>query len=312
MLLKNINSLIETAPFTIRSAGPTIGAEISDIDLAEPLEKPVFDALYATLMQYKVIFFRNQKMTAEQHVAFGKQFGGLEVHPFRPDLPDIPEMVVLDNHKDNPVLSTDIWHADTTFREDPTRFSILRCIVKPEFGGDTLWADMAAAYGNLSKPVKDMITGLEALHDFKNFSLIYSDQEDGHEKLMKMRKLYPQPTHPVVRTHPDTGERVLYVNPQFTIRILNMSVQESDAILGLLYQQSKTPEYQFRLDWEPDTLCMWDNAVVQHYASNDYWPNRRLMERVAVSGEKPYFDADTRPVLESRGITRAHAYEGLH
>jgi len=311
-IAENSEELLRNAPFTIRRAGPTIGAEISDIDLGKPLDQVTFDALYAALITYKVIYFRNQKITARQQVAFGNQFGDLEVHPFRPDLPDIPEMVVLDNDRDNKVLSTDIWHADTTFREGPTRFSILRCVIMPELGGDTLWADMTATYQGLSKPVKDMITGLDALHDFKNFSFLYGNDEEGQKKLMEMRKLYPQPTHPVVRTHPDTLEKVLYVNPQFTVRILDMSVQESDAILGLLYQQSKTPEYQFRLSWEPDTICMWDNASTQHYASNDYWPNRRRMERVAVIGEKPYFEADASPVHETSGITRAHAYEGLH
>ncbi|MGY8790504.1 MAG: TauD/TfdA dioxygenase family protein [Pseudomonadales bacterium] len=312
MQAEDIKPLINNAPFTVTPAGPTIGAEISGINLAEPLGQAAFDALYATLMEYKVIYFHNQKMTADQQVAFGKRFGELEVHPFRPDLPNIPEMIVLDNHKDNPVLSTDIWHADTTFREEPTRFSILRCMIKPEFGGDTLWADMVSAYECLSTPVKEMITGLEALHDFKNFSLLYADDEEGQQKLLKMRKLYPRPTHPVVRTHPDTRERVLYVNPQFTIRMLGMSVKESDAILNLLYEQSKTPEYQFRLHWEPDTLCMWDNAGVQHYASNDYWPHRRRMERVAVIGEKPYFDPDAKPASDPKSVTRAHAYEGLH
>ncbi len=298
--------------FEIVPVGASIGAEIKGIDLATPLDGAVFGALYAALVEHKVIFFRNQHLTAEQHVAFGRLFGDLETHPFRPDKPGLPEIVVLDNHKDNPVLSTDIWHADTTFRECPTKFSILHCLEVPPRGGDTLWADMIAAHNGLSAPVKGLIAGLEAIHDFKNFRLLYGDDDEGRDKLREMERKYPKPRHPVVSTHPDTGERVLYVNPQFTLRIDGMSVRESDGILSILYDQAKTPEYQFRLNWEPGTVAMWDNRSTQHYASNDYYPARRLMERVAVIGEKPYFDPDATPARQTSSIARVHAYDGLH
>lgn len=300
------------APFTITPAGRTLGAEIGGLDLSQPLDPAAFAALYAALIEHKLIYFRDQDMTPEQQVAFGRQFGELETHPFRPDRPGIPELVVLDNHRDNPVLSTDIWHADTTFREGPTKFSILRCLEVPERGGDTLWADMVAAYEGLSPRFREFIAGLEAIHDFKNFSLLYGDDDEGQDKLAEMRKKYPKPAHPVVRTHPDTGERVLYVNPQFTVRIKGLSVKESDAILSVLYEQAKTPEYQFRLSWRPGTVAVWDNRSTQHYASNDYWPERRHMERVAVVGEKPYFDPQAKPAPKTEKIRRVHAYEGLH
>lgn len=312
MLATDSLTLIANAAFKVKPVGITIGAEISDIDLAKPLDPKTFSALYAALIEYKVIYFRNQDITPEQQIAFGRHFGKLEVHPFRPEREGIPELVVLDNHKDNPVLSTDIWHSDTGFREVPTRFSILRCLQIPERGGDTLWADMVAAYEGLSAPIKKLITGLEALHDFKNFKLLYGDDDEDYEKLREMQKQYPNPKHPVVRTHPDTSQRVLYVNPQFTVRILGMSVQESNGILGILYEQSKTPEYQFRLNWEPDTLAMWDNASTQHYASNDYMPARRHMERVAVIGDKPFFDPAASPKQLPKTVIRTHAHEGLH
>ena len=180
-----------------------------------------FAALEAALVEHKVVFLRDQHLTTAEHVAFGRRFGELEVHPFRPE-GEFPEIMVLDNHKDNPVLSTDVWHSDTTFRECPTRYSILRCLQIPAVGGDTLWADMCAAYDGLSDTMKGLIDGLEAIHDFQNFRRLFTRSEADQAKLRRMEELYPNPTHPVVRTHPMTGRRILFVNPQFTIRIKGM------------------------------------------------------------------------------------------
>ncbi len=271
----------------IEPIGPTIGAEIHNLDLKEPLDDTTFAALEAALAEYKVVYLRDQFLTTAQHVAFGKRFGELEVHPFRPE-GEFPEIMVLDNHKDNPVLSTDVWHSDTTFRECPTRFSILRCLEMPSVGGDTLWADMCAAYDGLSEAMKGFIDGLEAVHDFQNFRVLFTRSDEDQAKLRKMEELYPNPTHPVVRTHPVTGRKVLYVNPQFTLRIKGMKADESRALLNLLYEQAHVPEYQFRLRWKAGTIAIWDNASTQHYAANDYYPNRRHMERVAVIGDRPF------------------------
>ncbi len=274
-------------PFTIEPIGPTIGAEIHGLDLGKPLDGPTFAALEAALVEHKVVFLRDQHLTTAEHVAFGRRFGELEVHPFRPE-GEFPEIMVLDNHKDNPVLSTDVWHSDTTFRECPTRYSILRCLQIPAVGGDTLWADMCAAYDGLSDTMKSLIDGLEAIHDFQNFRRLFTRSEADQAKLQRMEELYPNPTHPVVRTHPMTGRRILFVNPQFTIRIKGMKEGESRALLEFLYTQAQVPEYQFRLRWQPGTIVLWDNTSTQHYAANDYYPNRRHMERVAVIGDKPF------------------------
>ena len=305
--LKAVKNSIEVV-----QVGASMGAEIKGLDLAVPLDLDTAAAVRRALVEHKVIFFRDQDITPAQQVAFGRHFGELETHPFSPDMPGVPEIVVLDNNKDNPVLSTDIWHADTTFRQAPTQFSILLCRVAPERGGDTLWANMVAAYEGLSDPVKNMIAGLEAIHDFKNFRKLFADDEESRARLHEMERKYPNPLHPVVRTHPDTGERALYVNPQFTVRIKGLSVRESDGILGILYEQAKTPEYQFRLTWEPGTLAVWDNRSTQHYASNDYYPSRRRMERVATLGERPYFDPKAKPKSKSPPVLRVHAHEGLH
>jgi taurine dioxygenase len=278
------------APFTVEPIGPTIGAEIHGLDLRQPMDDAAFAALESALVTHKVIVLRDQKLTTAEHVAFGRRFGELEVHPFRPE-GEFPEIMVFDNHKDNPVLSTDVWHCDTTFRECPTKYSILRCLQIPAAGGDTLWADMCAAYDGLSAALKKMIDGLEAVHDFKNFRVLYGTDPDSQAKLRRMEELYPNPTHPVVRSHPVTGRKILFVNPQFTLHIKGLNEDESRALLDLLYQQAKVPEYQFRLRWFPGTVVLWDNASTQHYAANDYYPNRRHMERVAVKGDRPFYRA---------------------
>ena len=276
-----------TIAFDIEPIGPTIGAEIHGLDLSQQIDRVTADELEAALVEHKVIYARDQHISTAQHVAFGRMFGELEIHPFRPE-GDFPEIMVLDNHKDNPVLSTDVWHSDTTFRECPTKYSVLRCLEIPRVGGDTLWADMCAAYDGLSPAVKDMLDVLDAVHDFKNFRALFGDSEKDRDKLRQMEDRYPNPTHPVVRTHPVNGKKALFVNPQFTLRINGLSAMESNALLQLLYEQAHVPEYQFRLRWKPGTIVLWDNPSTQHYAANDYYPNRRHMERVAVTGDKPY------------------------
>jgi taurine dioxygenase len=276
----------DAASFTVEPIGPTIGAEIHGLDLKQPLTEADFAALEAALIEHKVICLGDQNLTTAEHVALGKRFGELEVHPFRPE-GAFPEIMVLDNHKDNPVLSTDVWHSDTTFRECPTKYSILRCLEMPAVGGDTLWADMCAAYDRLSPAIKTLIDGLEAVHDFRNFRVLFGKDAEGRARLARMEELYPNPTHPVVRTHPVNGRKILYVNPQFTLFIKGMRERESRALLELLFEQAHIPEVQFRLRWKPGMVVLWDNASTQHYAANDYYPNRRHMERVAVIGDRP-------------------------
>ena len=274
-------------PFEIEPIGPGIGAEIRGLDLLRPLEPSVLRAFEAALIAHKVVFLRDQHMTSAQHVALGRQFGELEVHPFRPQ-GEYPELMVLDNHEGNPVLSTDVWHSDTTFRECPTRYSILRCLQIPPTGGDTLWADMCAAYDGLSSSIRRLIDGLSAVHDFRNFRALFRHTDEDRQRLRRMEELFPNPVHPVARTHPATGRKALFVNAQFTVRIPELNDDESESLLKLLYSQAQVPEYQFRLRWKPGTIAFWDNASTQHYAANDYYPNRRLMERVAVIGDRPF------------------------
>jgi len=274
------------APFQVRRLAASLGAEILGVDLKAPMDDDAFRAFEAALIEHKVLAVRDQFLTTEQHVAFSRRFGELEVHPMRPQ-GQFPEILVLDNHKDNPVLSTDVWHSDTTFRKNPTKYTILRCEIMPELGGDTLWANMEAAYDGLSDTFRTMITGLRAVHDFQNFRVLFKNTEEDRIKLHRMEDMFPNPSHPVVRTHPVTGRKSIYVNPQFTLRIEGLEPAESRAILDVLFAQARVPEYQFRIRWTPGTIVFWDNRSTQHYAANDYYPQRRRMERTAVVGDVP-------------------------
>ncbi len=274
------------APFQVRRLGASLGAEILGVDLKAPMDDDAFAAFEAALVEHKVLAVRDQFLTTEQHVAFSRRFGELEVHPMRPQ-GQFPEILVLDNHKDNPVLSTDVWHSDTTFRKTPTKYTILRCEIMPEFGGDTLWANMEAAYDGLSDTFRTMISGLRAVHDFQNFRVLFKNTEEDRIKLHRMEDMFPNPSHPVARTHPVTGRKSIYVNPQFTLRVEGLEPAESRAILDVLFAQARVPEYQFRIRWTPGTIVFWDNRSTQHYAANDYYPQRRRMERTAVVGDVP-------------------------
>jgi taurine dioxygenase len=275
------------APFEVERMGARLGAEIRGIDLSKEWEPATFKAFEAALVEHKVVYLRDQQLTTAQHVAMSRPFGDLEVHPMRPQ-GEFPEILVLDNHKDNPVLSTDVWHSDTTFRKCPTKYTILRCQIMPKVGGDTLWANMEAAYEGLSASFRKMIDGLRAVHDFQNFRVLFKKTEEDQAKLRRMEELFPNPSHPVVRTHPVSGRKCIFVNPQFTLRIEGLEPDESRALLGVLYEQAHVPEYQFRLRWEPGTIVFWDNRSTQHYAANDYYPERRRMERTAVGGDEPF------------------------
>ena len=278
------------SPIEVLPAEPTIGAEIRGADLALPLDDAAVAAIHDTLMDRKVIFFRDQNITPEQHLAFGRRFGEVSVHPFVPHLEHLPEVIVLDNHRDNPVFSTDIWHSDETFREEPPMGSILRCVTIPPVGGDTMWADMCAAHDGLSDRMQSFLSGLEAIHDFKNFRHKFDHMapRERHAKLAEMEIELPNPAHPVIRTHPVTGRKAVFVNEQFTIAIKDMRKDESKALLEFLFTLPRIPEYQFRFRWEPDSIVFWDNPSTQHYAANDYYPVRRTMQRVTIKGGRPF------------------------
>jgi taurine dioxygenase len=264
-----------------------IGAEVRGADLSR-LDDAAFRILHDALVRYEVIVLREQRITLEDQMAFGARFGPLSVHPFSPNMPDKPEVIVLDYSEDHPASRTDIWHADETFRDNPPMGTMLRARVVPERGGDTCFASMTAAYRGLSERMKAHLHGLEALHDFKPFRTLFDNSPAHRRRLRELEDEFPNPWHPVVRVHPVSGRRAIYVNPQFTVRIRDLKDDESQALLNFLYAQASVPEYQLRVKWQPDTVVMWDNRSVQHYAPHDYYPQRRTMGRVTITGDKPF------------------------
>jgi taurine dioxygenase len=258
-------------------------------DPTRPLTPAEVAAIETALIDHEVVVFRGlEHITVDDQVRFASHFGELTVHPFSPNMADRPEVIVLDNHKDNPPRLTDVWHSDETFRDEPPLGTLLLCRITPEIGGDTLFASMTCAYEGLSDRMQRHIDGLEAVHDFKPFRTLFGGDPAQRAKLREMEDSYPNPTHPVVRLHPVSGRRILNVNPQFTLRIVGMGQAESDALLNFLYAQALVPDYQLRVRWEPGQMAFWDNRATQHYAVHDYWPQRRRMERVTLKGDRPF------------------------
>ena len=268
--------------FDVTQLGSTLGAEISGIDLTTDLSDDVISELHRALDNYKVIFFRKQPLTSEQHVSFAKRFGELEIHPFIPSNTGVPELVRFEKTAEVAGYENS-WHHDVTWRESPSLGAILHGIEVPPVGGDTLFSDMGAAYDGLPDEVKEQIDGLTAEHDFmKSFG--HTIPEDRKEET---RKQFPLVEHPVVITHDRTGRKLLYVNRNFVNRIIGLPDDESAALINYLSDQAATVEYQVRFRWEADSIAFWDNRAVQHYASSDYWPQRRVMERASIIGSRP-------------------------
>jgi alpha-ketoglutarate-dependent sulfate ester dioxygenase len=268
--------------FDVRPLAATIGAEIVGVDLAAPLPDAVVDEVRRALHEYKVIFFRAQPLSAAEHVAFARRFGDLEIHPFIPSNTGQPELVRFEKSAEAAGYENS-WHHDVTWRAEPSMGAVLHALSVPELGGDTLFADMYAAYEGLDDEAKARIDGLDAVHDYvRSFGRLVAP-----EQREETRARYPQVTHPVVCRHAATGRRHLYVNRNFVDHIVGLDPDESVDLMDLLCRQADYPEYQCRFHWEPDSVAFWDNRAVQHYASSDYWPAVRVMERASIVGTRP-------------------------
>ena len=279
-------ALIEQ-PLEAHCLTPTIGAEVEGIDLAERLGDGVIDWLSERLVEHKVLFFREQRISVEQHIAFARRFGELEVHPFSPSHRDHPEVILLRNDREHPPY-INVWHSDVTWRKAPSLGSILRARKVPAVGGDTLFANMEAAYDGLDEGLKERLEGLTAVHDNENFLAGMKAAGASDAEVQARREEFPPMRHPVVRTHPVSGRKSLYANRAFTRSIDGMSKDEGRALLKALFQRAWRPEVQCRFRWRADSLAFWDNRAVQHYAAADYWPEERRMERVTIAGDEPF------------------------
>lgn len=256
--------------FEVRPMSGALGAEVRGVPFGRMAEAD-FTAVRELLLEHLVLFFPDAAgLAPEAHKEFGRWFGELEVHPFLPKLPEHDEVVVLDSELG---AKADVWHTDVTFSPSPPIASVLQLVVSPPAGGDTMWSNQYLAYEAVSPPLREMLDGLTAVHVFEHPSMPYRSEAE----------------HPVVRTHPETGRRSLYVNRLFTRRIAQLAPGESDALLRHLFELSESPQRVCRYRWQPGAIAMWDNRATQHYAVNDY-TGRRVGWRVTILGDKPEGD----------------------
>jgi taurine dioxygenase len=266
---------------TIEKLTPIIGAEIDGIDLSQPLGNRQIDELHRALAENLVIFFRDQQLSEDQHLAFGRLFGELHIHPAAPSVAGKPELMIIHADKDSPRANGEGWHSDVSCDTAPPMGSILYIRKCPPYGGDTLFASMYAAYDALSDRMKAYLDGLTAEHSGDHYRGQYANYG------IADKAEYPRAEHPVVRTHPVTGKKALYVNKGFTRRIIGIPLDESEGILNYLYEHMANPLFQCRFRWQENSIAFWDNRCVQHHAMWDYWPHTRSGNRVTVRGDRP-------------------------
>ena len=282
--LKGKPMVSERAGVVIKRLGVHLAAEVRGVDLRKLLSDAQFKVIEDALVENELILFRDQEISSDHLLAFGRRFGELGVHPFASNEgKNAPALIKFRNDEKTPPFGTDVWHSDETFRAEPPMATILVAKVVPAIGGDTMFVSMSAAYDGLSDRMQQFVSGLDGIHDMKSFGAFGKSHED-RKQLQHFELMYPPQLHPVVRVHPVSGRKVLFVNPQFTVAINGMEARESREVLDLLFHQALVPEYQFRLHWMPHTVAVWDNRSTQHYAIHDYYPQRRYMERVTIKG----------------------------
>jgi len=298
--LKNAPAVVRSAslPDSIRVEPLTcaIGAELSNVNLGVASRSPeLVTQIRALLLKHKVLFFRDQDITRAEHVAFARHFGDLEDHPVAGSDPENPGLVRIYKSPEMPNdRYENAWHTDATWREKPPFGCLLRCVECPPVGGDTMWANMALAYERLPDRIKDQISGLRARHSIEaSFGAAMPA-----DKRLALHAQFPDAEHPVVRTHPETGEKILFVNAfttHFTnfhtpanVRVGQDYTQGGSQLLQYLINQASIPEYQVRFRWRPNSMAMWDNRSTQHYAVMDYPPCHRKMERAGIVGDATF------------------------
>ena len=267
---------------SLRPLTPVIGAEIHGVDLAD-IDDATFRRIRDALTEHQVIFFRDQDISVEAQKAFGARFGDLVIHPNDPGLDGHPEVMIIHADEHSRRVAGEQWHTDVSCADEPPMGSILRLFTVPETGGDTCFASMYAAYEGLSDTMKGFLEGLSAIHDgapyYREVNEILGRDDGG--------RTYPRAEHPVVRTHPVSGQKALFVNGMFTTRILGLHKAESDAVLAMLFRHIEREEFHCRFRWQANSVAFWDNRCTQHLAIWDYFPQVRSGYRVTIKGERP-------------------------
>lgn len=271
---------------------PALGAQITGIDLTQPLSDHDQQTIEQALLAHQVLFFRNQNLTPAEHVGFASRFGGLHRHPIYPSVEEAPDLLLIDTALTD-LRDNAIWHTDVTFLAAPAMGSILAAKVVPAYGGDTLWSSSSAAFEALSPAMQSLLQGLTATHELvKSFPIDrFASTPQEVLRYEKAKADHPPLSHPVIRTHPVSGRKGLFVNQGFTTRINELSPRESDTILALLFNHISRPEFTIRWQWQANDVAFWDNRITQHYAVDDYRPQRRVMHRATILGDVPVYDA---------------------
>ena len=257
--------------FDIKLMAGALGAEIHGVDLTQPITPEIATEIRRLWLEHEVIFFRNQNLQPEHHRALASIFGPSQTHPAYRTVEGFPEITILEATADKP-YKIDTWHTDMTFRKNPPLGSVLRGRIIPEKGGDTLFASLSAAYNALSDKMKQYLEGMTAIHDFSYGFKESLAEPGGRERLAQAVADNPPIEHPVIRTHPETGRKLIYVNELFTTHIIGIGRKESDVILKFLYNHITTDEYTCRFSWEPNSIAIWDNRATQHKPINDFFP----------------------------------------
>ncbi len=268
----------------LKKVTPHCGAEVHGIDLSQPLDEGRIETLTTALAGHCVLFFRDQRMTPEQQKMLGRHFGELHIHPAWPRLVEgHPEVMEIYTDENSKRIAGEEWHSDVSCDPEPPLGTILYMVETPPVGGDTLFANMYAAFEALSATMQGFLEGLTAVHDGEH---VYRGR---YGAVKDEGKTYPRSEHPVVRTHPVSRRKSVFVNRTFTTRIVQLTQRESDAVLSMLFGHIEQPEFQCRFQWQPDSVAFWDNRCAQHHAMWDYYPNRRRGLRVTVKGDAPFY-----------------------
>ncbi len=281
----------EVRRLQIEPCAGTLGAEISGVDLSQPVDDELIAEIRQALLDNLVIFFRDQHITPEQQIEFGRRFGELHIHPYIPHREGYPEILQLQSKADGPsymAYQSNTWHTDLTYEAEPPMGCILRAVEVPQAGGDTMWNNLHAAYDALSKPMQEFLDDKIAIHYIAvSMPADFLEQKSSGQHVERFQDKTTPVEHPVVRTHPETGRKGLFVNRNFTSHILGLKRAESDALLAFLLQHVEQPEFVVRFHWAKDSIAMWDNRCTQHYAIVDY-TSQRTMNRVTICGDRPW------------------------